>query len=97
MSDCEICCEKFNLQNHKKVVCPFCDYNTCRTCVQTYLTTTINDPHCPSCKNEWNREFVDKSCTKTFRNKNLKIHRENILLEREKSYLPEAQIAVARP
>ena len=96
MSDCEICCEKFNLQNHKKVVCPFCDYNTCRTCVQTYLTTTVNDPHCPACKKEWNREFVDKSCTKTFRNKELKTHRENILLEREKSYLPEAQIAVAR-
>ncbi len=96
MSECEICCEKFNLQNHKKVVCPFCDYNTCRTCVQTYLTTTINDPHCPACKKEWNREFVDKSCTKTFRNKDLKRHRENVLLEREKSYLPEAQIAVAR-
>ena len=96
MSECEICYENFNLQNHKKIVCAFCDYKTCRTCIQTYLTTTVNDPHCPSCKKGWNREFVDANSTKTFRNKSLKTHRENILLEREKSYLPEAQIAVIR-
>ena len=91
MVDCEICCEKFNLQNHKKVECAFCDYKSCRTCVQRYLTSTINDPHCLSCKKEWNREFVDANCTKTFCNKELKQHRENILLEREKSFLPQAQ------
>ena len=96
MSECQICYEKFNLQNHKKIVCAFCDYKTCRTCIQTYLTTTVNDPHCPSCKKGWNREFVDANSTKTFCSKNLKNHRENVLLEREKSYLPEAQIAVIR-
>lgn len=96
MSDCGICCEKFNLKNHKKVDCPFCDFEACRSCVQTYLTGTSNDPHCMSCKHEWNREFIDQSCTKVWRNKEYKVHRETILLEREKCYLPQAQELVAR-
>ena len=91
MADCSICCETFNLQNHKKVSCPFCDFEICRSCTQRYLLDTANDPHCMNCKHVWNREFVDKSCTKVFRNKDLKKHRENVLLEREKSYLPETQ------
>ena len=94
--DCSICCEKFNRQNHKKVECPFCDFKTCRSCVQQYLLTSVNDPHCMNCKNAWNREFVDASCTKVFRNKDLKAHRENVLFEREKSYLPQSQEAAKR-
>ena len=96
MSACEICCERFNLQNHKKVSCSFCDFKTCRKCVQTYLLSAVNDPHCMKCKHGWDREFVDDSCTKTFRNKDLKNHRETVLFEREKSFLPETQPAATR-
>ena len=96
MEDCNICCEKYNRQNHKKVDCYFCDFSSCRACVQVYLLSTTNDPHCMSCKNAWNREFVDQSCTKVFRNKELKNHREQILLEREKCLLPQTQELVAR-
>ena len=48
------------------------------------------------CKHEWNREFIDHSCTKLFRNGELKTHREQILFEREKCFLPEAQEMVVR-
>lgn len=96
MSDCSICCEKFNRSNHKEVTCSFCDYVSCRSCIQQYLLSTSNDPHCMNCKNVWNREFIDSSCTKTFRNKQLKEHRENVLLNREKSLLPGTQHLVAR-
>jgi hypothetical protein len=47
------------------------------------------------CKNAWNREFVDFACTKTFRNHQLKSHRENLLFEREKCLLPDAQVILA--
>jgi hypothetical protein len=47
------------------------------------------------CKNAWNREFVDLACTKNFRNHQLKSHRENILFEREKCLLPDAQVILA--
>jgi len=94
--DCGICCETFNRSVHQKVICSFCDHSCCKKCVQTYLLNTSNDPHCMQCKNVWNREFIDRSCSKTFRNKELKTHRENILLEREKCLLPESQVFVAR-
>ena len=96
MDDCVICCETFNKSNHKKIDCQFCDYSICRTCVQTYLTSTSNDPHCMSCKRAWGREVIDKNCTKVYRNTTLKTHRETILLERERCLLPEAQEEVRR-
>lgn len=94
--DCSICCETFNKRNHKKVDCPFCDFVSCRSCVQQYILGSSNDPHCMNCKNVWNREFIDDSCTKIFRNGELKKHREKILLEREKCMLPETQHLVVR-
>lgn len=96
MGDCGICCESYNYKNHTKVQCQFCDFNSCRDCVQQYLLSTSNDAHCMNCKNAWSREFVDQSCTKVFRNKQLKTHRETILLERERCLLPQTQPLVER-
>lgn len=95
-TECSICCDTFNRSVHQKVTCSFCDHLCCRKCVQTYLLNTSNDPHCMQCKNVWNREFVDRSCSKSFRHTELKTHRENILFEREKCLLPETQIFVVR-
>jgi len=93
---CSICLEDFNKMRHLKVSCPFCEFETCKTCTQTYLLSTSQDPHCMNCKHEWNREFIDSFCTKTFRNTEYKIHRENILLDREKARMPETQPHVTR-
>lgn len=87
MSDCNICCEKIN----KSVICSFCNFEACSTCSRRYLTDTDNDPHCMNCKKTWSRDFIDSSFPKTFINKDLKNHRENILIEREKSLLPSTQ------
>ena len=95
MTDCSICCEKFNLTCHRKVSCNYCELECCRKCVQKYLTDITTDAHCMQCKNIWNREFIDSACTKHFRNKDLKNHRENILFEREKCFLPDAQVIAA--
>jgi len=91
-----VCCEKLNNSNRKSVCCPFCDFNSCRSCTQQYILGVSSDPHCMSCKNVWNREFIDTSCTKTFRNKELKNHREQILFERETCLLPDTQPDVQR-
>lgn len=96
MSTCNICCESFNKTNHKKVCCPFCDFESCRTCTQTYLLSTSEDPHCMSCKKVHNREFVDSFCTKRFRNNEYKKHREQVLFERELIRMPETQPRVKR-
>lgn len=94
MEECSICCETYNKVKHSKVTCPTCDVSFCRTCVQRYLLETQNDPHCMSCRTAWNREFVDAACTKVFRTKPLKNHRENILFNRQLALLPQTQGAV---
>jgi hypothetical protein len=96
MTTCDVCCEKFNKINHKKVECPFCDLVSCRSCSQRYILSTHEDPHCMGCKTLWNREFVDSFCTKYFRNTELRKHRENVLFEREKVRMPETQPEVER-
>lgn len=93
---CSVCYETFNKINHLKVTCPFCDLDACKTCVQTYLLSTTQDAHCMGCKHEFNREFIDSFCTKVFRNRDFKLHRENILFEREQARMPETQPYVSR-
>ena len=96
MECCQVCCEKINKINHKKVKCPFCDLTSCRACSQRYLLSSFEDPHCMGCKTRWDREFIDSFCTVKFRNKDLKLHRENVLLEREKALMPATQPEVER-
>lgn len=44
-----------------------------------------------NCKKGWTHDTLDKFITKTFRNVDLKNHREAVLLEREKTLLPSSQ------
>lgn len=85
--ECPICIEKFTLTTRKEVVCPHCNYKACVKCVKQHLLNQQN-PNCMSCHIEFNREFIDLNMTKNFRTKELKQHRENILLDREKALLP---------
>lgn len=94
MEDCSICCDTYNKSNRTKIVCPTCNVSFCRTCVQRYMLDTQSDAHCMSCRTGWNREFVDMSCTRVFRSKLLKQHRENILFNRQMVLLPQTQYAV---
>ena len=96
MESCDVCCEKINKINHKKVECPYCDLTSCRACSQKYILSSFEDPHCMGCKTLWNREFIDTFCTKYFRNTELRRHRETVLLEREKARMPETQPEVER-
>ena len=91
MSTCTVCCDKYNKTQRKKVTCPHCDYEACKTCIQTYLLSTTEEPHCMKCKHEHDREFIDSFCTKRFRNVEYRKHREQILYEREMARMPETQ------
>jgi len=90
-NDCSICCEKMNLSTRKEVCCVYCEFIVCRTCFQKYTLETSLDPHCMSCKKNFTYDFMVSNCTNVFITKNMKIHRENILLDREKALLPETQ------
>ena len=93
---CSICCEDFNKSTRKPVQCAYCDFHNCVSCAKTYLLSTVHDPHCPNCKNGWNRMFLDTWFPKTFIANEYKKHRENVLMDREKSMLPDTQPYVNR-
>lgn len=85
---CDVCCEKFNKTNRKIVECSFCDLTCCSSCCQKYILSSFQDPHCMKCKNNWNREFIDSFCSKVFRLKQYREHRENVLFDRERGLMP---------
>lgn len=88
---CMVCTETYNKATHKKVACCYCRFDCCHRCVQKYILSQIQDPHCMNCKKIWIREFLDDKLPKQFINTELKSHRENILFEKEKNLLPETQ------
>jgi len=97
MSSCSICIEKFTQQPHKKqAICPYCPVEACVKCTQTYLLGTHEDPHCLGCRRGWSREVLDSILLTTWINGDYKVHRQNILLDRERSRLPASQIIVER-
>jgi len=92
-TDCSICCEKYNKSNHLAVLCKGCDSTdvACRTCSQTYILSSSQDPSCMFCKSAWDREFMNNYLTKKFVDKDLKTYSENLFLERQISLLPDTQ------
>ena len=90
-AQCIICVEPYNKAANTEIKCCFCEKSTCRRCIQTFLTTSTNDPHCMHCSRAWEREFIDDNLTMTYRMGDYKKHRENILLDREVALMPATQ------
>ena len=100
---CLICCEMYNNSTKKKTQCPYCEFESCRTCCQTYmLNETIIKCMNPEkktngelkCGKEWSRKFIRDSFPNTFINTKLKTHMSNVLLEQERALLPATQPVV---
>jgi len=89
---CNICCDDYNKSTRSKVYCPYCDFEVCRTCCETYiLSETI--PKCmkPECAKEWSRKFLRENFTNTFLTSKYKEHLENLLFDQEKALMPATQ------
>ena len=91
---CNICFEKFTGVVRARVQCPYCPTASCKVCLQQYLLNLSEDPHCMSCKREWNREFLDIHLTSTFRKGPLRLQRRKVLVDREMAMLPSMQVYV---
>jgi hypothetical protein len=98
MTDCAICCDKYNLSTKKPVKCEYtdCEFSCCKTCVRTYLLGTTADPHCMNCKKSWNEKFIVENLNRTFCDKEYKSHRKDLLVDREISKLPETMEAAEK-
>lgn len=93
---CQVCIETFNKSTLKEIKCPYCEYSACAKCTKHYLLQSKENSHCMNCKREWDRDILVERMTKSFVNKEWKQHREDVLVERETSLLPESQIYVER-
>ena len=84
---CQICEKKCK----SYITCPYCTYTTCHSCTEHYLLETVHDYHCMSCRKEWQRDWVNQSCSASFIANYGKRIVEQLLLQKEKSLLPQTQ------
>lgn len=91
---CSVCCDAYTPKIRTKVCCPGCSYEACVRCVKRFLLTTFSDPNCMNCGLYWNRSFIDEITSASWRNGELRRHRERTLFDRERSLLPATQPAV---
>ena len=89
-----MCC---NTVTAKGIVdCRYCDFTSCKSCAKKYLLESDQDPHCMGCRKTWNREHLMSQLSKTFVDKDLKTHREQVLFDRERAMMPATQHLVER-
>lgn len=93
--ECIICVEKLNKSNRLPVECEYCKFTACRECCQRFILNEVQ-PRCMdnACGREWSRQYIQRSFTQSFVNGDLKIHRQNVLFDREKSLMPATQAVV---
>jgi len=89
---CNICIEPYNKSTRIIVNCPYCNYEACRTCCETYILNET-EVKCmnPNCSKIWTRKHIRDIFTLVFINGALKEHKEKILFDRERALLPATQ------
>lgn len=92
VQDCLICLD----QAKRPTTCPKCQTASCNKCLQQHLLNTVEEPHCPNCRFGFSRPFLYEIFPRSFLIGPWADYRRALLWEREKAYLPEAQIAVER-
>ena len=95
-NSCMICCENYNKSNHALVCCPNkeCAHEACKECTRTYLIGKTIPPHCMSCKQSWSNYFMVMNLNKTFVENTYTEHRGKLLMDRERSKMPDTMNAV---
>ena len=93
---CPICADPYTSVVRKEVECNRCHEKACLRCVETYMCSGIEDPHCMHCRTTWTRTFLNGICSNAFLNKTYFAHRQTVLLNREKSFLPTYQVVAER-
>ena len=88
-NECAVCCLAFNKKTRSIVPCG-CNYQACKTCVQTYLLGTTTDPNCMNCNIAWSDKFLSSYLNSSFVKTKYKIHRKELLVQQEISRIPES-------
>lgn len=97
-AECVVCAEKYNNSTHKLILCEYgdCNFAACKACIRTYLLNTTTDPNCMHCKKVWTENFIVLHLNRSFIITDYKLHRRQLLLDREISKMPETMHAAER-
>lgn len=85
MSDCLVCSETIS----NSITCMFCNCITCSPCTEQYILTQPI-AKCMSCNKEWDDYFMRSTFKTTWIKTKYKDHKKKMLLDQERSYLPES-------
>lgn len=88
--ECSICCSNFNKTINKKISCFNCKNDVCKQCVIIWLNERSNIT-CPCCNSIWDLKFSYMNIGSSFIER-YKIIQKQVLLNLERSYIPETQI-----
>ena len=89
---CGICIEDYTKTVRKKITCPSCQYEACLTCTKQYIINeTSKDAHCMNCKVAYTNDFLIDNFTKKWNNEEYRNHRTNLLINEQKSHLPDTE------
>jgi len=89
--ECPVCIMKLNKTTRAPVTCPDpqCGWTCCRSCLQEYIVTHRHDPKCMSCSKAFSRMHLQTIMPATWIKGQYIKERASILLEREKSMIPD--------
>ena len=91
-TECQICIEKYNKTSRARILCPYCNFEACRTCCKKYiLNESVVKCMNNNCDREWTREHVHSLFPNSFVVKELKVLRQQILFDQERALLPATQ------
>lgn len=91
VEQCNICIEKFTKQTRKKIICNYCKFESCMSCVKHHFKTSEKDPSCMNCFEKFTEDFLYDNFPKAYINKDIKEFKQNLLFEAEKQLLPATQ------
>lgn len=94
--NCSICADKYTPIVRKRIPCKYCTKDTCSKCIEQYLLTRSDEPHCIHCKVHYNDKDLHTICTKTYLKDRFFKHRQEVLISRERANLPGLQDAANR-
>lgn len=86
---CNICQETFNRSARKHTKCSNCEMDICSKCVKRFLAENVQEPNCMGCREVYTKEFMDLNFGKMYRRKILKTIRLDVLVAREKEFMPD--------
>lgn len=91
--ECSVC-TKLLKDSKKTISCFHCNYVCCSSCCQTYLLSTVSNPHCMNCKHPWSEAFMSFNLSSSWLETKYKLHQKERLLDVEKSFLQESMAFV---